>query len=322
MLARSAMADRTKRSTLTQEAIRILRNCSLSVPWSRRAELLSDFCLRLKLSGYTERFRETVVRSALAAWSKLLELDRTGERPLYRERGWRREERSSQKERKKKNWFRKLGGQINDFALFCPMSPGGRLAARWKRVLEEMRVSSGGRVRGYVAEQSGVPLSALLYSAHLGEQDSCGQPDCNPCVRGTTQRLSCRRVTRGGLVYSCRCLTCEERGEDDAKVESWYHGETSRTLYTRQKEHMKGLAGRKPDNALFKHQELHHHQLDGSPQYEFRTEKFFPDPMSKQIFEGVSINHSPSSAGHLMNSKAEYRQGEVARVVLVRGLVD
>ncbi len=37
MLARSAMADRTKRSTLTQEAIRILRNTSRSVPWSRRA---------------------------------------------------------------------------------------------------------------------------------------------------------------------------------------------------------------------------------------------------------------------------------------------
>ena len=43
MLARSAMSDRCKRSTLTQEAIRILRNTSLSVPWSRKTELLSDF---------------------------------------------------------------------------------------------------------------------------------------------------------------------------------------------------------------------------------------------------------------------------------------
>jgi hypothetical protein len=198
------------------------------------------------------------------------------------------------------------------------MSPGGRLAARWRRVLEEMRVSSGGRVRGYVAEQSGVPLAALLYSSQPGEQDSCGQADCNPCSRGTTRRLAYRRVSRGGLVYSCRCLTYEEREEDDVKVESWYHGETSRTLYTRQKEHMAGLAGRKPENALFKHQELHH--PTGSPQYEFQPEKFFPDPMSKQIYEGVSINHSPSSAGHLVNSRAEYRQGEVARVVVARGL--
>jgi hypothetical protein len=103
-------------------------------------------------------------------------------------------------------------------------------------------------------------------------------------------------------------------------VESWYHGETSRTLYTRQLEHFAGLQGRKESNALHKHQELHH--PDTSPAFEFRPEKYFPDPMSKQIFEGVSINNSPSSPGHLMNSKAEYRQGEVARVVLVRGLGD
>ena len=42
--------------------------------------------------------------------------------------------------------------------------------------------------------------------------------------------------------------------------------------------------------------------------------------MEKAIFEGVSINNSSSTPGHLMNSKAEYKQGQVARVVLVRGL--
>ncbi len=87
-----------------------------------------------------------------------------------------------------------------------------------------------------------------------------------------------------------------------------------------QKEHYTGLQSRRQDNALFKHRELHHPETD--PVFEFRPEKFFPDPVSKQIFEGVSINNSPSSPGLLMNSKAEFRQGEVARVVLVRGLRD
>ena len=93
MLARSAMPDRVKRSTLTQEAIRIMKNTSLSIPWSRRAELLSDFSLRLKLSGYSERYRETVIRSALAAWSTMVEEHKSGQHPLYREREWRKEER-------------------------------------------------------------------------------------------------------------------------------------------------------------------------------------------------------------------------------------
>ena len=92
MLARSAMGDRTKRAALTQEAIQILRNCSRSLPWDRRAFHLSDFCLRMKISGYGEKYRETIIRSALTAWEKQVEMDRTGERPLYRPREWQKED--------------------------------------------------------------------------------------------------------------------------------------------------------------------------------------------------------------------------------------
>ena len=56
------------------------------------------------------------------------------------------------------------------------------------------------------------------------------------------------------------------------------------------------------------------------PEFQFQAEKFFSDATSAQIFEGVSINHTPSDEGFLMNSKSEYQQGEVARVVVVRGL--
>ena len=137
---------------------------------------------------------------------------------------------------------------------FLPHVTWGRLAVRWRKVLEEMRASSGGLVRGYVAEQSGVPLGSLLYSSQPGEVDSCGQVDCNPCRRGTSRKLSCRRVAKGGQVYSCSCLTCEEGGQ----CEAWYHGETSRNLYSCQREHLTGLAKSKMDNALYKHQEVHH----------------------------------------------------------------
>ena len=181
MLARSAMADRTKHSTLTQEAIRILRNTSKSIPWSRKAKVLSNFSLWQKLSGYTEWFREIVIRSALGAYQDMLELDRTGKRPIYRERAWHRVKRNKEKERKKKHCFQNLGVQKNDFTVFCPKSPGGKLAAQWGNTLEQVNTSSGGRVCGYVAKQSGVPLSAMLYSFQPGEQDKCGKADCNPC---------------------------------------------------------------------------------------------------------------------------------------------
>ena len=205
MLARSAMSDRTKRAALTQEAIQILRNCSRTLPWDRRASHLSDFCLRMKISGYGEKYRETIIRSALTAWEKQVEMDRAGERPLYRPREWQREERAKKKEFKRSGWFRQLGGKTNDFSLFCPASPGGKLAAKWREVVDEVRQSSGGLVRGYVAEKSGTPLSALLFNNQPGEKDLCEKVDCNPCRKGTTKKLSCRKVSQGGMVYSCSC---------------------------------------------------------------------------------------------------------------------
>ena len=76
----------------------------------------------------------------------------------------------------------------------------------------------------------------------------------------------------------------------------------------------------KIDNALFKHTELYHQ--GAMPEFEFQAERFFTDATSAQIYEGVAINNTPSDEGYLMNSKAEYQQGEVARVVVVRGLAE
>ena len=42
--------------------------------------------------------------------------------------------------------------------------------------------------------------------------------------------------------------------------------------------------------------------------------------MSHQIYEGVCINNSPSTPGYLMNSRAEYEQGAVARLNVQHGL--
>jgi hypothetical protein len=118
------------------------------------------------------------------------------------------------------------------------------------------------------------------------------------------------------MVYSGRCTTCAADGGEEPLL-SYYHGETSRTLYTRQKEHFTGLMRRKENNPLFKHSELHHQ--DSQPSFEFKAEKFFNDPCSKAIYEGVCINRSVSTEGFLMNSRAEYKQGEVARVTIERG---
>ena len=276
----------------------------------------------MKLSGYPERYRAAIIESALTAWDKMLLDDVVGVRPLYRTNSWKKEERRKKKELKKINWHTRAGGKANDFPIFCPMSPGGRLAERWKKVAEEVRISSGGKVRAAVIEQSGLPVSALLVDPTQGEKDHCGKDDCNPCQTGTTKKMSCHRSGVGGMVYSCTCLTCKEKvvqvdGKDEP-ICSQYHGRSHRCLITRQNEHKAGLEARKEDNALYKHQQLFHQGEEC--QFSFEAERFFKDAMSHQIYEGVCINNSPSTPGYLMNSRAEYEQGAVARLNVQHGL--
>ena len=321
ILARSAMPSRIKRASFTQEAITLLRNCSPDTPWEKKVEFLNDFCLRMKISGYPEQYRKNIIESALAAWDKIVLEDQFGLKPLYRSNDWKKEERRKEKEKKKMSWFRNMGGIKNDFPIFCPITPGGRLAERWKRVAEEVRASSNNKIRPKVVEQTGLPISALLVDPMQGEQDTCGKDDCNPCQNGTSKKMSCRRSSLGGMVYNVQCMICKDiidPDRPDENIKCLYHGRTCRCLYTRQKEHNSGAEGRKEDNALYKHMQLFH--PNQTPKFVFEAEKFFKDVASHQIYEGVCINNSKSTPGYLMNSRAEFEQGSVARVVVAHGL--
>ena len=114
------------------------------------------------------------------------------------------------------------------------------------------------------------------------------------------------------------CKEKDDPDEPDEKIKSWYHGRTCRCLYSRQREHNTGAEAKKDENAMHKHMELYHPNEE--PRFVFEAEKFFKDVVSHQIYEGVCINNSPSTPGYLMNSRAEYEQGGVARVVVAHGL--
>ena len=59
--ARSAVSDSVKFSTYKQEVCRILKNTSIDLPWSHKADLLSEFSWRLRVSGYSESFRSKIL---------------------------------------------------------------------------------------------------------------------------------------------------------------------------------------------------------------------------------------------------------------------
>ena len=96
---------------------------------------------------------------------------------------------------------------------------------------------------------------------------------------------------------------------------SFYHGETSRTLYTRIKEH---LSGDPKQKALLKHNRLFHPNTN--PDFNITQVSYYKAPLGRQINEGVRINNTKSHEGYLMNSKSEFHQGEVPRVMIMSGL--
>ena len=110
-------------------------------------------------------------------------------------------------------------------------------------------------------------------------------------------------------------MECEEEGK-----KSYYHGETSRTLYTRTKEHLRQTRDNDSEikQPLLKHNTIFH--PGKQIKFSLRKTGTFKDPLSRQINEGVRIHNTPSDPGLLMNSRAEFYQSQVPRVIITTGL--
>ena len=106
LLAESAINANSKRTILTQECLRRIRNTKLELGNGVRNEHLNKFMVKLKNSGYSANYRTQILKSALNAFEKMLEEDRNGTKPLYRNREWNRENRMKDKENKRNNWYK------------------------------------------------------------------------------------------------------------------------------------------------------------------------------------------------------------------------
>ena len=99
ILKRSALNGQIKRSTAIQEGVRRLRNCCDGVDWKDRSDILSDWSATLRRSGYSAKYRQEVIEASLAIYEKIQEDDKSGARPMYRERKWEKKRREEEKEK-------------------------------------------------------------------------------------------------------------------------------------------------------------------------------------------------------------------------------
>ena len=130
ILSDSAIPAKQKRTILTQECLRRLRNTKLELGSEVQNLHLNEFMLKLRRSGYSAKYRLEVLNSAQQAFDKMVKDDKDGIKPLYRSRDWNVEVRKEEKRNRRLNWYKNPKGEDNKFktVLFVPITKGSVLA--------------------------------------------------------------------------------------------------------------------------------------------------------------------------------------------------
>ena len=136
----------------------------------------------------------------------------------------------------------------------------------------------------------------------------CLMPNCHlcNCSEGGGSH------TRIGCVYSGKCLLCEKEGK---KVV--YYGESRHNGYQRVGEHRVSILSDDHKNAFTKHLQLQHPDRVKDPNvFAFKVEGTYRSCLDRQVREGGMITYG--DVDEKMNSKAEFHQPGVTRIVTTR----
>ena len=288
----SAHSAACKRSVHTQEVIRRLLNSSQLLKWNEQvAPVITDYMKRMKVAGYKERYRKTVLEHALKIYDSKWEAHREGSRPIYRAKDFQKREGREAKEKKKHQWAKK-GGHIAP--IFVPATPGNQLLKEMRAVAEK---ESRNGIKFNIVENGGKTLKREIQRSNPTAAKGCEKEDCLCCKEERGKGGQCHRTN---INYEVICGLCPQ----ERRVR--YIGETSRNLYTRMKEHQGAI--NKEESFMRKHMEEHHRGQEN---------KFIPrathnnkDSLTRQIREGVLIRHNKDA----LNTKSEWHLPALYRI--------
>lgn len=222
-------------------------------------------------------------------------------RPIHRARAWQLQSRRLDKEPKRESWYKKDGDQISAPLILSPTA--GSLTSEMKAVCEKYKISTNIDVS--IRTRAGQPLK-LDPKSELFRRTGCRRADCLVCNSGKPGQYE-----RNSSGYRIMCEPCQENGK-----KAIYEGETGRNCYSRGLEHQDNLRRELEDSPLWKHCTLEH---DGEKvQFHMKALRSFKSCLTRQVNEPVRI--LSSKADMLLNSKNEFHQAPLTRLVAVTGL--
>ena len=300
--ARSAMPQKNKRTVLTQDLLRVILRCSPDLAWQDKKKHIDEYVLRLQYSGYNERFRRDIVRSAISAHEKIKSKVERGERPLYRTKSWRMKERAKDKRKKRTSWYKSTNKESKrpyKSVLFVQPTKDSILKKKYEEVISK----SDCEVK--VVERAGKSVGRKLQKSYPFSKEKCVTKDCFVCL--SDGKGNCKKVN---INYEVECVREECRYV--------YIGETARNAFCRGKEHLRGLYKRDNDSVLVEHvRDCHNTKFDYDECAGFRmnVRETHTSTMNRLITEAVKIE---SSTRPTMNRKSGYRANSVLKLTSSR----
>ena len=297
--SQSAHASSCKRSVNTQEVLRRLMNSSHRLDWkTETAPVITEYMRRMRVAGYGEQYRKSVLKHALGIYDKKWKDHKEGIRPIYRQKEWKKAQRREEKRTKKYNWATK-GGHIAP--IFVPTTPDGTLAKMLRKVCDE-EAKEGLKFK--VLESGGVTLKSQLQKSNPTETPGCDDKECLGCSYEKGKGGKCRR---NNVNYAIECQMCPEGNRPT------YIGETSRNLFTRCKEHMGNSVSQNESAGESSFVKKHMVEFHGGREGRFQTKVTHTnkDSLTRQVREGVLITRAGDS---VMNTKSEWFQPPLFRL--------
>ena len=85
-------------------------NTSSRLDWTEQtAPILTDYMVRMREAGYTEIYRKIILEKAFKKHDRIVKDAAEGKTPMHRSKNWKKEERITEKRRKKHAWATRGG---------------------------------------------------------------------------------------------------------------------------------------------------------------------------------------------------------------------
>ena len=272
-----------------------------------KIEVLNNFMIKLKMSGYNEYDRFQILRSGMNSYQRLRSEEEKGLRPFYRPRSFDHTKRKEEKQNEKKTWYKRNSrnnvGKKFSSVFFVPVTPGSALLKMLKETEEKHQIDENSRIK--FVETSGRKYADQLKINDPFEVKCDPQEKCITCQ--SNGKVSNCKIANVG--YSLICKTCKARG-----LERTYEGETCRNTYLRGREHVRDYDKRSESSVMYKHVQKEHKGEEDEIEFQMKVVGRFKTAITRQIDESVRIqNKKPST---LLNSKSEFHGPAVKRKVL------